>query len=590
MKKYILLFLGIIILSLTSLLTMPGLRRFLGIDVSGFVVAQIEALARENINPKLTLEGASYRFPTTVNLHGVTLTKDDIEILTVEKASITLTRYPFKADQVRFGSFELQTPVLNILVDEDGDILGWNDFVKDDPDDRDDSSDSPDASDQFAVETIRIKNATFVYEDRRTSTDRMTLDGFNMDIDTSLPSKNPSKLKIHERILESEKEDYEYPEIPTTEGWYHLESVIDRAPLIEATLDVGFNIDSLETILREVTINTRLNDENIGVLPPQIQPVLREKQVEGDLSVRLMGSIDSNDPYKGPLEIDTSLTRASIGEDSARLNIPSLGAKGTIRSDVLTFDMIKGTMLGGTFAGDFEMLLDDLTSGAGGGSRPETDEANPTNTTNDAAAIDPLLGNKAYGIACGLQLDKIQLQQLTSRRAPRDQLLGSLDLDIEALGVLTQWPDTLKGDGELKVRNGRLGRIPVISAIGRAMDTLLLQGTNNDRLDIEFSLEPDAIYLESVDLVAGVMAFRARGTIGFDDTIYMIMNGGPLERVQSSMGALGRAFGSLTDRLVRYEVSGPLGSPSVRVRPLGLFTRDPLQRPNSDPPRERSTP
>ena len=47
------------------------------------------------------------------------------------------------------------------------------------------------------------------------------------------------------------------------------------------------------------------------------------------------------------------------------------------------------------------------------------------------------------------------------------------------------------------------------------MDTLLLQGSNNDRLDIEFSLEPDAIYLESVDLVAGVMAFRARGTIGF---------------------------------------------------------------------------
>ena len=71
MKKYILIFLGIIILSITSLLTMPGLRRFLGIDVSGFVVAQIEALARENINPKLTLEGASYRFPTTVNLHGV---------------------------------------------------------------------------------------------------------------------------------------------------------------------------------------------------------------------------------------------------------------------------------------------------------------------------------------------------------------------------------------------------------------------------------------------------------------------------------------------------------------------------------------
>ena len=98
-------------------------------------------------------------------------------------------------------------------------------------------------------------------------------------------------------------------------------------------------------------------------------------------------------------------------------------------------------------------------------------------------------------------------------------------------------------------------------------------------MDIEFSLEPDAIYLEEVNLTAGLMAFRARGTIGFDDTIYLILNGGPLERMQQSMGAVGRLFGNFTDRLVRYEVSGPIGSPSVAVRPLGLFTRDPLQRP-----------
>ena len=86
------------------------------------------------------------------------------------------------------------------------------------------------------------------------------------------------------------------------------------------------------------------------------------------------------------------------------------------------------------------------------------------------------------------------------------------------------------------------------------------------------------------------MSFRARGTIGFDDTLYLIMNGGPLERMQDSMGAIGRAFGRLTERLVRYEVSGPIGSPSMSVRPLGLFTRDPLARPpledsNARPPR-----
>ena len=581
MKKFLLIILAILsmlILCVAALLTMPGLRRFLGIDISGFVVSQIEALAADNINPTLTVESASYRFPTTVNLNGVRLTKNDTEILSVDTVSITLTRYPFKEEQVRFGSFDLQTPVMNLLVDEKGDILGWDDFIKDSPEDKKDE-DSLDPSQQFAVQRITINNATFVYEDQRTNKDRMKLDGFNMDIDTTRADESTSSQMVIPKILESEKDDYHYPVIPTTEGWYHLESVIERAPLIEATLDVGFNINSLETILREVAINTRLNDENVGVLPPQIQPFLRDKNVQGDLSVRMSGFVDSDEPFKGPIKIDGSLTRASIGEDSARLDIPSLGAHGTIHSDVLTFDTINGTMLGGTFEGDFEMLLEDMTNGAVGGTRPETDDDKTEGATQETPSLSPILGNKAYGISCGLQLDKIQLQRLTSRRAPRDQLLGLLDLDIEASGIVTRWPETLRGDGELKVRDGRLASIPVISAIGRAMDTLLLQGRHNDRLDIGFSLEPDGIYLETVNLIAGVMAFRARGSIEFDNTIYLLMNGGPLERLQHSMGAVGRLFGNFTDRLVRYEVSGPLGSPSVRVRPLGLFTRDPLRRP-----------
>ena len=567
------------ILAAAALLTMPGLRRLLGIDISGFVVSQIEALAADNINPTLTLESATYHFPMTVSLHGVKLTKDKIEILDVETVSITLTRYPFKADQVRFGSFDLQTPVLNFFVDAKGDILGWDDFVKSDPDDKDDD-DSLDASQQFAVEKINIKNATFVYEDQRTNKDRMTLDGFNMDIDTRRADESTYSKRIARAIYDSEKDDYQYPVIPTTEGWYHLETIIERAPLIDATLDVGFNINTLETILREVAINTKLNKENVGVLPPQIQPFLRKKNVQGDLSFRVSGFIDSDEPFKGPIKIDGSLTRASLGEDSARLEIPSLGAHGTIQSDVLTFDTINGTMLGGTFEGDFELLLEDMTRGAVGGTRPETDDdAKQASTPETAPSLSPILGNKAYGISCGLQLDKIQLQRLTSRRAPRDQLLGSLDLDVEASGIVTRWPETLRGDGELTVRDGRLASIPVISAIGRTMDTLLLQGRHNDRMDIEFTLEPDGIYLERANLIAGIMAFRARGSIGFDDQLYLILNGGPLERLQDSMGAFGRLFGNLTDRLIRYEVSGPVGSPSVRVRPLGLFTRDPLRRP-----------
>ncbi|MBB47791.1 MAG: hypothetical protein CMJ33_04470 [Phycisphaerae bacterium] len=593
MKRFILITLALITITAAALLTMPGLRRLLGIDISGFVVSQIEALAAEHINPTLTLEGASYQFPTTVRLHGVRLTKNDTEILTVETVGIRLTRYPFREDQVCFGRFDLQTPVMSVLVDEDGGVLGWDDFVKTDAGDED--GDSPDPSEQFAVERVNVRNATFVYEDQRSSNDRMMLDGFNLEVDATRSDQSAQTSEVERKIRTSEESQrYPYPTIPTEEGWYHLETVIERAPLMEATLDVGFDIDSLNIVLREVAINTKLDEDNIRVLPPQIQPFLRKKNVQGDLSVRLIGHLDPNHPFNGPIAIDGSLTRASFGEDAARLNIPSLGAHGKVHADVLTFKTINGTMLGGTFEGDFEMLLEDMTAGAIGGTRPETDDdadakkdSNQTAATSEQNSISPVLGNKAYGISCGLQLDKIQLQQLTSRRAPKDQLIGQLDLDVEAAGIVTRWPETLRGDGEVTVRNGRIASIPVISAVGRAMDTILLRGSNNDRMDIDFSLEPEGIFLEKANLVAGIMSFRARGTIGFDDSIYLIMNGGPLERMQDSMGAIGRAFGGLTDRLVRYEVSGPIGSPSVAVRPLGLFTRDPLARPQREDSNDR---
>ena len=593
MKRFILITLALITITAAALLTMPGLRRLLGIDISGFVVSQIEALAAEHINPTLTLEGASYQLPTTVRLHGVRLTKNDTEILTVETVGIRLTRYPFREDQVCFGSFDLQTPVMSVLVDEDGGVLGWDDFVKTEPGEED--ADSPDPSEQFAVERVNVRNATFVYKDQRSNSDRMMLDGFNLEVDATRSDRSAQASMVERKILTSEEsEDHHYPTIPTEEGWYHLETVIERAPLMEATLDVGFDIDTLDIVLREVAINTKLDEDNIRVLPPQIQPFLRKKNVRGDLSVRLIGQLDPDHPFNGPITIDGSLTRASFGEDAARLNIPSLGAHGKVHADVLTFETINGTMLGGTFEGDFEMLLEDITAGAIGGTRPETDEdadaeKDPARAaaTSQQNAISPVLGNKAYGVSCGLQLDKIQLQQLTSRRAPKDQLIGQLDLDVEAAGIVTRWPETLRGDGEVTVRNGRLASIPVISAVGRAMDTILLRGSNNDRMDIDFSLEPEGIFLEKANLVAGIMSFRARGTIGFDDTIYLIMNGGPLERMQDSMGAIGRAFGGLTDRLVRYEVSGPVGSPSVAVRPLGLFTRDPLARPQREDSSDR---
>ena len=108
------------------------------------------------------------------------------------------------------------------------------------------------------------------------------------------------------------------------------------------------------------------------------------------------------------------------------------------------------------------------------------------------------------------------------------------------------------------------------------MNVVLLRSADNDQLEIDLELRPDGVVMPRISVVAGLMAVRGRGIVRFNDTIDLVLNGGPMERLQESIGAIGRALGSLTDRIVRYQVTGSTENPIIRVRPFGLFTGDPM--------------
>ena len=188
----------------------------------------------------------------------------------------------------------------------------------------------------------------------------------------------------------------------------------------------------------------------------------------------------------------------------------------------------------------------------------------------------------AFTTIFGLQLKKINLQAFTSTKAENSRLRGDLDVDIEAAGIASEFPRTLSGTGRIDITNGRLANIPVISALGRVMNVILLRDANNDQLLIDLELRPDGVVMPEISLVAGLMAARGRGIVRFNDTMDLVLNGGPMERLQQSIGALGRALGSLTDRIVRYQITGPIGEPRVRVRPFGITVRDPTRLPDPE--------
>jgi hypothetical protein len=186
------------------------------------------------------------------------------------------------------------------------------------------------------------------------------------------------------------------------------------------------------------------------------------------------------------------------------------------------------------------------------------------------------MGSRALSFVAGLQLQKVNLQTMTKRRPARKQLAGLLDLDLEALGVIPRLPLSLHGDGQLRVSKARLTNVALVDGLNNAMKIVTRQPQYNDRMNLNFDLTPTGIEIMHFNLVTAFMAVRGGGVIGFDDSLNLILNGGPLERLQESLGMVGRAFGSVTDRLVRYQVGGTTQAPTIRIRPFGLFTGDPI--------------
>ncbi|MEE2680937.1 MAG: hypothetical protein VX641_01040, partial [Planctomycetota bacterium] len=314
------------------------------------------------------------------------------------------------------------------------------------------------------------------------------------------------------------------------------------------------------------------------------------------LAAHASGYLDIDDPLEGPLLLDINLNQATIGNEDNQLEVKALGGRGSLRSDLLLFDEINGSVLDGHVNADFELRLADQPVPQGTRRPRTTEEETPEDTSPKPAASGqagpstpvPVLGRRSLSYVAGLQLQNVSLQAMTSKRPSGRQLIGLLDLDVESLGVLTRLPQSLRGDGQLQIRKGRLTSVALVNGLSSAMRVVTRQPRNNDRMNMMFDLTPTGLEITRFNLVTSMMAVRGGGVVGFDDSLNLILNGGPLERLQESLGQLGRAFGQLTDRLVRYHVTGTTQSPSVHIRPFGLFTGDPMAEAKADRDAQRA--
>ena len=583
--KRLLTIILIVLFVAAALLLIPPVRRAVGAPLNKFVSRQIEQVAADFLNPTLSIGQISYTFPFTAAVKDLVLIQDDVKILEIPSGSITIQRIPFSSGQVRFQNFTLESPTLRFVVDEDGDLVGWGDLLKSSEDRETEGDRDAKASDAFAIQNITVTNATIEYQDQRIGENMMSLNQFDLSL-------NAQKAKDAHSTDATLSQSNGAPGMPAGEGWYRIATTLDRPPLFALDIDAGLDINSGDIVFRSLKMNAKLDRENDRVLPPQIQSIVQDYSVTGEFKAVVKGTIRNDDPLDGPLDLDFFLTNATAGSEGNMLKIQSIEASGTLRDDLLEFNHIDGELIGGKLAADFALLLADRNVPTAPRLETDAEVDASSSSTNDDSSIEPesILGNTAFSIACGIALHEIDLRDLLTQAPDNEQLLGLLDFDLEAAGIVTEWPKTLVGEGQISISKGQLASIPIISALGRAMRAILLEHENNDELQANLELRSDGVVIEDLSVIAGLMAARGRGVIRFNNTIDMIVNGGPMERVQKSLGALGRALGRLTDRIVRYQVTGDLASPSVRVRPLGINTTDPTAPPEPESNNSGSSP
>lgn len=570
MKRLLIIFLVIVALIVAALFIYGG-------QIREFVRTQIEEIASEAINPQLTIGKLSYRFPFTVILYDMALEQDDIKIAEIPRCTITMDRIPYTQGQIRFSKFNLESPVLRLVVNEKNELVGWGDLVKSSGESSSDS-DTSKASDSFAVRNIVVSNASIEYIEMSRSDNKMVLDEINLDIDARPSGSSDTEEPAPDGA----------PSIPEGAGWYRVATKLDRSPLIEIEVNGGLDIDSGDVLLRKLDVTAAVDPKNASVLPPQLQVFVRDHNLRGKLGMTTWGTIIADDPFKGPVDMEISLDEATIGTDKAMLEITSLKSKMNLKDDIFFMESLDAEVLGGSLEADAQLLLV---------AKPVPTRRPIFDSDEKPSPDGSIPGRDAYSMAAGLQLVDIDLQKLTSTQPRSSQVLGKLNADIEMTGNAMKLPDTLMGGGTVNVSNGRFTNIPIISALSRAMQLVISQGTPNDRAEFTLRLRPDGVVLDDISIIAELMAAHGRGIIRFDNTIDLVVNGGPLERVQASLGALGRALGRVTDRVVRYQITGSLESPSVRVRPFGIFVRDPTapppettSTPQTTPPSDESTP
>ncbi len=149
----------------------------------------------------------------------------------------------------------------------------------------------------------------------------------------------------------------------------------------------------------------------------------------------------------------------------------------------------------------------------------------------------------------------------------REWVVGRGVLEVETVDEAPP-----RARGVVDVHDSRLVYLPIIVDFVEllAAAALGMELPAADKAQLEFAVHDERVHVNKAEITSTVVALRGDGDVFYDGRLDLLVNAGALEKVQSKLGLVGDVFGVLSDKLVRYQVTGTVEEPELKVRPLGV--------------------
>lgn len=485
------------------------LRDYLGKQVVGIVNAHLV--------PQLSFDTVDYDAPYTVSLSDVNLTAPDgTKVLELDRLIIQLAETPSLNKPIRIAEVTIDGGDVRVVQDpQTGELRGFGQMTKvSSKQELEEVPQQQNLSNVLVLEKVSIRNVALLYDDG-SGTQPMVLRGFEAVLDIKPADEGP--------------------------GWYQLDLSAGRSPGLETALRGAFNIDEFVLQLNESTARIALDERTMESLPPQLQEPLKSVEAAGQAELTFSGRIPVQDPLQS--EVMGKLLLQSFNVAFSDYRLPISRADGTIQ-------------MGNAQATLSNFTIDTLSG-----------------VVVAYAAVD--LSAEGYPLRAEWELKNLELREALRAAAPEGQP-PKLAGDLTGMGSAALRLDdpfaNIDGSGEVHVRQGRLLVLPGLAELVQKIGNLNFSqdGSFGHEADAQFRLEPSGVRITDSSVVTGIVAADANGVIGYDGSMDLSVRAGPLKKLASKLGVVGKAIGNLTEKIVSYRIGGTVSEPKVTVQPLGI--------------------